>query len=114
MRAYPILYITLAIICALFIGAGIFGAASTDQTLPGGQAEVVFFASWIPISSMILVTLSLIIWIGALVHLLTNKALEGTEKIVWLLVVIFLNALGAILYFFLAPDPSRPRAVPQG
>jgi hypothetical protein len=41
-----------------------------------------------------------------LVHCLTNKALQGNDKIVWILVVILLNALGAVLYFFLAPNPA--------
>lgn len=113
MRSYPIFYITLAIICAIFIGAGVFGGASTDQSLPGGRAEAAFFLSWVPIGTLVLAGLSLLFWIGALVHLLRNKALEGTDKIVWVLVVMLLNALGAILYFFLAPDPHRPRIAPQ-
>ena len=113
MRSFPIFYITLALLCAIFIGAGLSGGASTDQSLPGGGAEATFFLSWVPICTLLLMALSLLLWIGALVHLLQNKALEGTDKIVWLLVVVLLNALGAILYFFLAPDPHRPRIAAQ-
>ena len=41
-------------------------------------------------------------WLWMLIECITNPALTGTEKVVWLLVVIFLHFLGALLYFFLA------------
>jgi hypothetical protein len=39
-------------------------------------------------------------WIWMLIHAITNKELTGTEKIVWVLVVLFLHFLGALIYFF--------------
>ena len=44
-------------------------------------------------------------WIWMLLHAITNKGLSDTEKIIWVLVVIFLHFLGAIIYFFL----GKPR-----
>ncbi|PWU14958.1 MAG: hypothetical protein C5B50_16290 [Verrucomicrobia bacterium] len=44
-------------------------------------------------------------WIWMLIHAITNKGLTDTEKIIWVLVVIFLHALGALLYFFI----GRPK-----
>jgi hypothetical protein len=44
-------------------------------------------------------------WIWMLLHAITNKGLNDTEKILWVLVVIFLHFLGAIIYFFL----GRPK-----
>ena len=41
-------------------------------------------------------------WLWMLIECISNTTLTGTEKIVWLLVVIFLHFLGALLYFFLA------------
>jgi len=38
-------------------------------------------------------------WIWMLIHAITNKGLNDTEKIIWVLVVIFLHFLGAIIYF---------------
>jgi hypothetical protein len=39
---------------------------------------------------------------------LTNASLSGTEKIVWLLVIVLTNFIGSILYYFLARSgPSR-------
>jgi hypothetical protein len=56
--------------------------------------------------------LGFVIWVWALVHMLTNQAIQGTDKIVWALVVIFLNALGAILYFILSPSVKRSQSSP--
>ncbi|HVM47439.1 MAG TPA: PLDc N-terminal domain-containing protein [Candidatus Acidoferrum sp.] len=41
-----------------------------------------------------------IFWIWMLIHAITNEGLSGTEKIVWVLVIIFLHFLGALIYFF--------------
>lgn len=46
-------------------------------------------------------------WLWMLIHAITNKGLTDGEKIVWVLVVIFLPVLGSILYFFL----GRPKGV---
>ena len=42
-----------------------------------------------------------IIWIWALVDILKSDFKDGTNKIVWLLVVFFLYILGALLYYFI-------------
>lgn len=106
MRAFPIFYLTLAIICGVGIVFGIVGAATSDQTLPQSMNHAGFYLSWIPIAVVAFSIISLLFWIIGLVHCLTNKALQGNDKIVWILVVILLNALGAVLYFFLAPNPG--------
>ena len=45
------------------------------------------------------VVLAFIFWILMLVNAITNSRLNGTEKIVWVLVIIFLHFLGALIYF---------------
>lgn len=45
-------------------------------------------------------------WLWMLIHAITNKGLGDGEKIVWVIVVIFLPVLGPILYFFI----GRPKA----
>ncbi len=42
-----------------------------------------------------------IFWLWMLIHAITNKGLADGEKIVWVLVIIFLPFIGSILYFFL-------------
>jgi len=44
-------------------------------------------------------------WLWMLIHAITNKGLTDGEKIVWVLVVIFLPFLGSVLYFLL----GRPK-----
>jgi hypothetical protein len=46
--------------------------------------------------------LATIFWVWMLVDCLQNASITGTEKIVWVLVIIFLHVLGAIIYFAVA------------
>ena len=46
-------------------------------------------------------------WLWMLIHAITNKGLNDTEKLIWVLVVLFLHFIGALIYFFV----GRPRAV---
>ncbi len=70
------------------VGAGLFGLL---VGLVGGVLALAAFAFWI--------------WM--LIHAITNNGLTGTEKIVWVLVILFLHAVGGLIYFFV----GRPRAV---
>ena len=44
-------------------------------------------------------------WLWMLIHGITNKGLSDGEKIVWVLVIIFLPFIGSLLYFFI----GRPK-----
>src|SRR5437762_1243965 len=55
----------------------------------------------------VLGALATIFWIWMLIHAITNKGLRDMEKIIWVLVVLFLDFIGALIYFFV----GRPRAV---
>jgi len=44
-------------------------------------------------------------WLWMLIHAITNKGLADTERIVWVLVIIFLPFIGSIIYFFI----GRPK-----
>jgi len=46
-------------------------------------------------------------WIWMLINAITNKALSTGERIVWVLVVVFLNFLGALIYFFVGRSRSE-------
>jgi len=39
-------------------------------------------------------------WLWMLIHAITNKGLSDGEKILWVLVIIFLPFVGSIIYFF--------------
>ena len=47
-----------------------------------------------------------VFWVWMLVDVLTNKGLHGTEKIVWVLVVILLPFLGSVIYFFVGRNKA--------
>ena len=40
-----------------------------------------------------------VFWLWMLVDAIKKKALSDRERIVWVLVIIFLHALGALIYF---------------
>jgi hypothetical protein len=52
--------------------------------------------------------LLMIFWLEMLIDAVTNDAIQGTEKIVWVLVIIFTHFVGALIYFFVARG-GRPR-----
>lgn len=39
-------------------------------------------------------------WIWMLIHAIQNKGLTDNERIVWIIVIVFLHFLGALIYFF--------------
>jgi len=41
-----------------------------------------------------------VFWIWMLIDAIKNPGLSSTERIVWVLVILFLHLLGAIIYFF--------------
>jgi hypothetical protein len=45
-------------------------------------------------------------WLWMLIHAITNKGLGDGEKIVWVIVIIFLPFVGSLIYFFI----GRPKA----
>ena len=49
--------------------------------------------------------LLMVFWIWMLIHAVTNHALTDGEKIAWVLIILFLNFLGGLIYFFV----GRPR-----
>jgi len=54
---------------------------------------------------VLLLTIALFVfWIWMLVDCIKNTRLSDTEKIVWVLVIIFLHALGALIYMLAGRD----------
>jgi hypothetical protein len=54
----------------------------------------------------IVAILCLILWIWALVDCLQNSSLQGTEKLIWVIVIIFVPFLGSILYLLIGRKKS--------
>ena len=46
-------------------------------------------------------------WVWMLIDAIKSRSLSDTEKLVWVLVILFTHFLGAIIYFFAGRSPSR-------
>ena len=46
-----------------------------------------------------------IFWVWMIIDCATNEPNEGNDKLIWLLIIIFVNFLGALIYFCV----RRPR-----
>lgn len=51
--------------------------------------------------------LAFVFWVWMLVDAIRNPKLDGTQRIVWVLVVLFLHVLGALIYYFAGREPAR-------
>jgi hypothetical protein len=48
-------------------------------------------------------------WIWMLIHAATNKCLTDTEKLMWVLIIVFVHFVGALIYYFVG-KPKKPTA----
>jgi hypothetical protein len=56
---------------------------------------------------------ALVFWIWMLVHAITNPGLRDVEKLLWVVVIVFVQALGALLYFFIGRPKKYATGPPQ-
>ena len=62
---------------------------------------LILFPLWAIVFVLLLVLLLFILWIWAIVDCLSSR-LNVPEKLLWLVVIVLLNVLGALLYFILS------------
>lgn len=67
---------------------------------PLGALGILFISFW-----MLVGLLALLFWFWMLIDCLQRKKFE--DKLVWVIVLIVLNILGAILYYFLVKSKKR-------
>lgn len=58
--------------------------------------------------AFVVAILAFVFWIWMLVDCATKEPSQGNEKVVWILVIVFLHGLGALIYYF-ARRPQRIR-----
>jgi len=46
------------------------------------------------------------VWLYALISAIKNERLDSTMKLVWVVVILFVNIVGAPLYLIVAPNRS--------
>ena len=59
------------------------------------------------ILSIIIMFVAFIFWGWALIDILKSDFKDGINKLIWLLVVFFLYALGALLYVIIGKDQKK-------
>ena len=70
-------------------------------------ADPFAFLAGFGIIGIILVVIASIFWLWMLIDAITNTRLNGAEKIVWVLVVLFLHIVGALVYYFIGRGGAR-------
>ena len=70
-----------------------------------GGAEIILILFILP-----LFLASLVFWIWMLIHAIQNKGLSDGERVVWVLVILFLHLLGAFIYFLVGRPKQELRA----
>lgn len=51
-------------------------------------------------------------WLWMLINLLKRKGMDSTTKLIWLIVLVFINVIGVILYYFMVYRPDRKAVKP--
>ena len=64
------------------------------------------------IAIFILGLLGTIFWIWMLVDCATRETIQGSEKVAWILIILFTHFIGAAIYFFVRRS-RRPAGVGQ-
>jgi hypothetical protein len=57
--------------------------------------------------AFVMVVLAFVFWIWMLVDCIGNRRLTTSEKVVWVLVIFFLHALGALIYYLVGSGRLR-------
>lgn len=47
-------------------------------------------------------------WVWMLIHASINRGLSDTEKLIWVVLIVFLPFLGSVIYFFVGRPKHRP------
>lgn len=85
------------------------GGAAILSTLLLGVMEVLPEAAIWPLLLVELGTLSTLLWVWMLVDCTVKELSTGNDKLVWVIIILFANVLGAALYLFV----RRPRRLAE-
>lgn len=92
----------------LVLGAPLVAA----QGLLSDSATYAWFAG-LGVIGIIIGILAFIFWVWMLVDSISRPFRSDVEKVVWILMIIFLNILGAIIYYFAVRLPGGKLSAAQ-
>ena len=65
------------------------------------------------IGMMVFGLIAMAFWIWMLIDCLKHESSEGNDKLIWVLVIVLTNWIGALIYFFVRrPERKRELQVP--
>jgi len=96
----------LPIIMLPFVIFWIIGGAIKFEEMGEPEAGVPFFVGSMVFWILLIGMISMIAWIIYLVHVIKNKDLDQTEKIVWILLFVFVSFIPQLVYFFMRIWPE--------
>jgi len=70
---------------------------------------VTIFGMLMALIATVISILAFVFWVWMLIDCLKNEPSTGNDKIIWALVIVLLNGIGAILYYLV----RRPERIKQ-
>jgi hypothetical protein len=86
----------------------LFILAQAPPAQDDGGGGALLFGGGCVLVSILLAVASLILWIWALVDAIQNPGLSSNERLIWVLVIILTQVLGAILYLLIGRKRGAP------
>src|SRR5690554_1758224 len=82
---------------------------TSDNPFHQDEMPVMFFANlfWMFVLIGLSVLISLGIMIYYIIHANKNPRLDSNQKIMWTLILIFVNSIGSIVYYFMEIIPLK-------
>lgn len=74
-------------------------------TALGGVVLFLFIILWLAVIGLAI--FMFVFWILMLVDAAQRKFKESNDKIVWVLIIIFTNIIGAIIYYFIVKKKKK-------
>jgi hypothetical protein len=110
MRKYGIIFAVMALLLSTLALADMMGWGGNGMM--GGWFWP-FGGAWgvAGIAMAVIWLLAFIFWIWMLVDAVTRRFEDNVEKIIWVLVIIFANIIGALIYFFVIKAGNRSSAM---
>ena len=115
-RSHKIWLLILTILPLLIIPIMVFwiiaGGIQMDN-MANPEQRVPFFVGGIVLWAILIGLISLGVWVYYLVHVINNKQIDDTERLIWVLLFIFVSLISHLVYFFLRiwNEPEREQGL---
>lgn len=99
----PVILVPVIILAVFFGGLGMSNLENPEFGAPASVGIIISLGLLIAVTS-------LIAWVYFLVHAIQNQELDSNERLLWILLFIFVGFVPQIIYFFMKiwdqPEPN--------